>query len=283
MSLDYKYINKINKAVPPPNNFLKRFRFLFRKKVLDYLSLINMNNEKSFMRCLYCHYVFDDQIEDFEKLIFELKNIGDFVNTDTCIDILNNKKIIDGKYFHLSFDDGFKNNFTNAIPVLVKYNVPAIFFIPTSLIGSSWDQSKEFCLERTNYGDVIEFLKWSNILDIVSLGYEIGSHTSSHFRLSDIYTNKERLLFEVEDSKLLIEKKLKIPCKYISWPFGLLSDIDKLSFEVIKQTGFEACFGLFRGSITPGKTNKYMIPRHHFEVEWPIEHIKYFLRGNMEK
>ena len=34
---------------------------------------------------------------------------------------------------------------------------------------------------------------------------------------------------------------------------------------------------------TRGKTNKFMIPRHHFEVEWPIEHIKYFLSGNMEK
>ena len=134
-----------------------------------------------------------------------------------------------------------------------------------------------------DYGGVIEFLEWSDILEMVSLGYEIGSHTSSHFRLSDISTNKEQLLFEVKESKLVIEKKLKIPCKYISWPFGLLSDIDKLSLEVIKQVGYEACFGLFRGSIISGKTNKFMIPRHHFEVEWPIEHIKYFLSGNMEK
>ena len=210
MSLDNKYINRINKAVPPPKTFLKRLRFLLRKKVLDYLSSININNEKSFMRCICCHYVFDDQVEDFEKLIFELKNFGDFVDTETCNDILNNKKTIDGKYFHLSFDDGFKNNITNAIPILDKYDVPAIFFIPTSLIGSNWEQAREFCLDRTNYGGVIEFLEWSDVLDMVSLGYEIGSHTSSHLRLSDISTNKERLLFEVEDSKLVIEKELKL-------------------------------------------------------------------------
>ena len=283
MSLDYKYINQVTEAISPPKTFLKKIRFLFRNKALDFLSSIKLNNEKSFMRSICCHYVFDDQVKDFEKLILELKNIGDFVNTETCNDILDNKKTIDGKYFHLSFDDGFKNNITNAIPILDKYDVPAIFFIPTSLIGSNWEQAREFCLNRTNYGGVIEFLKWSDVLDMVSLGYEIGSHTSSHLRLSNISTNKKRLLFEIEKSKLVIEKEIKIPCKYISWPFGLLSDIDQLSIEVIKQTGYEACFGLFRGSITPGETNKFMIPRHHFEVQWPIEHIKYFLRGNMEK
>ena len=283
MTLDNKYINRLNEAVPHPKTFTKKLRYLLRKKTLDYLSLRNKNDEKLFMRCLYCHYVFDDQIEDFEKLITQLKNIGDFVDTDTCIDILKNNKIIDGKYFHLSFDDGFKNNITNAIPVLDKYSVPAIFFIPTSLIGSSWEESRIFCKERTNYGDVIEFLDWPDILNMISLGFEIGSHTSSHFRLSDISSNKDKLLFEIKGSKDLIEKKLKVPCKYISWPFGLRSDVNKTSIKVIENANYKACFGAFRGSIIPNKTNKFMIPRHHFEVEWPIAHTKYFLRGNMEK
>ena len=69
MSLNYKYINRINKAVPPPKTFLKRSRFLLRKKVLDYLSSININNEKSFMRCICCHYVFDDQTNKCIKVV----------------------------------------------------------------------------------------------------------------------------------------------------------------------------------------------------------------------
>ena len=103
MSLDYKYINQVTEAISPPKTFLKKIRFLFRNKALDFLSSIKLNNEKSFMRTICCHNVFDDQVEDFEKLILELKNIGDFVNTETCNDILDNKKTIDGKYFHLSF------------------------------------------------------------------------------------------------------------------------------------------------------------------------------------
>ncbi len=278
-----KYTISIKDAIPKPNTFRKKVRFSLRKMVLDYLAMINNKNEKNFMRCIYCHYVFDDQVEDFDKLIKELKNIGDFVDTKTCLDILENKNVIDGKYFHLSFDDGFKNNFINAFPILKKYKIPSIFFVPTSLIEADWNKTEEFCLVKTNYGSVIQFMDWADILEMDSYGYEFGSHTANHVRLSDPLININELNKEIMESKEVIEKKLGKKCNYISWPFGELKDVNNQALEIIKNVGYLGCFGAFRGSVITNKTNRFMIPRHHFEVEWPISHTKYFLRGNMEK
>ena len=58
-------------------------------------------------------------------------------------------------------------------------------------------------------------------------------------------------------------------------------DVER-SLALTKAAGYEACFGAFRGSMTPGSTDLFAIPRHHFEPEWPAAHVKYFARGNME-
>ena len=66
------------------------------------------------------------------------------------IDVYEEEKII-GKNFHLSFDDGFRNNFLNAVPILIRYQVPAIFFVPTSIIDADYDTIKNYCVNTTKY------------------------------------------------------------------------------------------------------------------------------------
>jgi peptidoglycan/xylan/chitin deacetylase (PgdA/CDA1 family) len=226
--------------------------------------------------------VFDDQRSDFERLILKLKKTGQFIDTGTCIQMLQGEKEIDRRYYHLSFDDGFRNIFTNALPILRKHEVPAILFVPSSLIESSWDKTQTYCLETTRYNSVIEMLRWDDLKEIVSLGYEIGSHTRTHARFSEISHNAALLEDELFGSKKELETNLGEECKYISWPYGRLTDADGVSLKTAKRAGYRACFGAYRGSIVPGQTDVFSIPRHHFEVQWPISHVEYFARGNME-
>ena len=67
-------------------------------------------------------------------MIVKLKSIGTFVDTDTLISMLNGNKKVDKKYFHLSFDDGFKNNFTNAFPILLKHDGEFFLFQHHTLV-----------------------------------------------------------------------------------------------------------------------------------------------------
>lgn len=277
-----EYATQWKEAAHLPYGIQGRVRKRIRDLALSTLALVGKNSPKKSLRCLFCHYVFDDQKEPFEKLIIQLKEMGTFIDTDACLDILAGKKEIQHNYFHLSFDDGFRNNFTNALPILQRHQVPAIFFVPTALMSADREAVEQYCLKTTRYRKPVEMMTWKDLGDILAAGYEIGSHTKSHARFSDISQNPVRLADEIAGSKDDIERNLGEECKYISWPFGTRADADAASLEHTKKAGYKACFGAFRGEIVPSATNPFSIPRHHFEVQWPLSHITYFLNGNME-
>jgi peptidoglycan/xylan/chitin deacetylase (PgdA/CDA1 family) len=281
--INNQYVNKWMAAVPQPDTIAKKIRSTLRYLYLSLASKnINKNNSSDFLRCIYCHYVFDDQIEKFEKIILALKNIGEFVTTDECLTMLNDNKQIKGNYFHLSFDDGFRNIYKNAYPILLKHSVPAITFLPTKFIDVDWEATAKYCIDIAKYKGVIETLKWNDVREMSKNGYEFGSHTRSHADLSKISDNNDILIDEINGSKSDINIQLNNNCDFFAWPFGEMKHIDDISLEFVRKAGYKACFGAFRGSIITGKTNILRLPRHHFEVEWPLTHIKYFVMGNME-
>lgn len=269
-------------AVPGCMSASRRLRELARTSVLSAMSVLSRRLPDTFIRCLYCHYVFDDQVAEFNRIIGRLRLLGTFIDTNTLLDMLAGRRPVDARYFHLSFDDGFRNNFTNALPVLRNHGVPAIFFVPSALVGADWERARDYCLDVTHYGAVIEMMRWDDLAAILDAGYEVGSHTRTHARFSAISTLRGHLENEIHGSKQDLEARLGYRCRYISWPYGRIGDADASSVDFTREAGYDACFGAFRGTVRPGRTDRYRIPRHHFEPHWPLGHVEYFARGNME-
>lgn len=62
----------------------------------------------------------------------------------------------------LTFDDGYKDNFDIALPILKKYSVPAIFFITTSVIGTDnllWYDRVRLYYERNRKKEILGALR----------------------------------------------------------------------------------------------------------------------------
>jgi len=269
-------------AVPRPNGIKEHVRGLLRRVALDAMSLLPGPQPARFLRGLYCHYVFDDQRAAFERIITDLCRIGSFIDTPTFMAMLEGRQPIDGRYFHLSFDDGFRNVYTNAVPVLSRLGVPAIAFVPSCVIGAEYEATKRYSLDTTQYAGIIEMMSWDDLKRMVAAGFEVGSHSRTHARLADVSADPARLQDEVIGSRLDIERELGVPCRYIAWPFGRITDVDGAALATVERGGYEGCFGAFRGSITPGGTDRFRIPRHQFEAQWPLRHVRYFAAGNME-
>ncbi len=94
-----------------------------------------------------------------EKFLFEksvkwlMRNGYSFISTDDLIHILKRNSICPKGAVWLTFDDGWKNNIENVVPVLKKYNIPATFFITTGSVensGSFWWRLTD------RYKDVLE-------------------------------------------------------------------------------------------------------------------------------
>lgn len=276
------YATRWREAAPQAEGLYGRARGLARDLVLRTRGHRTRIEGDAFLRGLYCHYVFDDQIDRFRELLVELQKVGTFVDTETCVEMLRGTRPIDGRYFHLSFDDGFRNIRTNAAPVLAELGIPAIAFVPSRVIEADYERTVDYCLNVTRYRGVVEMLSWEETRALPDFGVEVGSHTQTHARLSAISSRAGALEEEIAGSKRDLEDRLGVACRYISWPYGEIGDIDPTAISVVEQAGYDACFSAVRGTIIPGRSDPMRIPRHHFEVQWPESHVRYFLAGHAE-
>lgn len=80
----------------------------------------------------------------FEK---QMRFLSKNLKVGSIYDYLNGKCGVS-----ITFDDGYKNNYTNAYPILKKYNLSATFFVTTGLIGSGkikWDDKIASVIQNT--------------------------------------------------------------------------------------------------------------------------------------
>lgn len=104
----------------------------------------------------------------------------------------------------ITFDDGYKDNYIYAFPILKKYNLPATIFIIVNEVGRP-------------QGDR---LGWNEIMEMRDSGLiAFGSHTLTHKYLEEIKTEEE-LRKEIFDSKRILEEKLSRQVDIFSYPSG---------------------------------------------------------------
>jgi len=64
-----------------------------------------------------------------------------------AVDMVQGHKPVQPYSLVLTFDDGYRNNFTHALPILRRYGAPATFFVPTGFV----DNPRPFCSDRLDY------------------------------------------------------------------------------------------------------------------------------------
>lgn len=152
-------------------------------------------------------------INFFENQMRYLKNNGfetvDFNEIDP--NLKSKKQII------ITFDDGYKDILNNALPILKKYNFKATSFFVTNLIGqnNSWDVKKKSYKKK-------EIMNPSDILQWISSGMHIGSHSHNHVDLTKI--SEEKLLYELEFSKKFLEDKFNNKNNIFCYPYGKVNE-----------------------------------------------------------
>lgn len=73
--------------------------------------------------------------DEFEREIIFLKRHYNIISCSELLDVFRYNISLPKRSLIITFDDGYKDNYTNAFPVLKKYNIPAIIFLSTNYIG----------------------------------------------------------------------------------------------------------------------------------------------------
>lgn len=146
---------------------------------------------------------------------------------------LQNKESLGGSVA-ITFDDGYRDNFTDAFPILKKYNFPATIFVTTGAIGTADKRD----LQRMSAQELIE-MESSGLVSI-------EPHTTSHPRLSQL--SHTAALEEVTESKSALESLLKKKCTLFAYPYG---DFNTETVQLIRSTGLSAAVTVREGTIGP--------------------------------
>lgn len=128
----------------------------------------------------------------------------------------------------ITFDDGFKDQYTNAYPLLEKYGFVATFFIITGFVDE----------ERS------EYMSWAEIEVLHSDGMEIGSHSYTHPILSG--RSFDYVVWQALGSKEAIEARTGEAVRFFSYPSGRY---DQLVMQVLRSAGYWGAVTVEPGSL----------------------------------
>lgn len=166
--------------------------------------------------------------QEFEEQMEYLYQKGyHTITPDQLMVYLKSGKPLPEKPIMLTFDDGYLDNYTNAYPIMKKYNFTATIFIVTNFIGKD---------DR--------FMTWDQIKEMQKNGIVFGSHTANHKSLTSL--TREQIVDELGQSRDEITRQLGKPPKYFAYPTGTYNaEIE----DLVRKAGYKAAFTIEYGQV----------------------------------
>lgn len=148
-----------------------------------------------------------------------------FMTNAELTEVLDGKAKLPPKPVLLTFDDGYRDFYTDAYPILKKYHAKATQYVIAGFLNHSNNLTTSQMLEIAKEGLV-----------------EIGAHTVHHVWLKGLSLKKVRA--EVFQSKVTLEKLIGKPVNSFAYPFGAF---DEQAVQVVKEAGYESAVSTIPG------------------------------------
>ncbi|MDD5634554.1 MAG: polysaccharide deacetylase family protein [Candidatus Omnitrophica bacterium] len=178
--------------------------------------------------------------ENFKKQMTFLHDRGyTVISLDKLVDAIASGVKFMPKTVVVTFDDGLKDNYINAFPVLVKYNMPATIFLITGSVD-----------KRENY------LNWDQVELMAKNNIDFGGHTRNNVYLPEV-TDDNKLRAEIDGSKKDIEENTGREVKYFCYPTGGFNENIK---RIVAESGYKGACTTNRGLVR-GNTDVYELKR----------------------
>jgi len=247
-------------------------RWFLRNNILDLLSLFSKPAKG--IHILNGHMISknDSHIEVFLNQLEELNKITTFIKIEDAVDLITQRKKVDDVLIAFSFDDGFEECATMIAPALEQFGTNGLFFINPNFVEGDEAYIKNFTDNIVLAPGKLP-MRWDDIIKIRNAGHVIGAHTLDHFMINN--NDLFELEHQIGDCKKIIEANLGEPCDYFAIPFGKLEHANPASLDlaekyykyVFTQSNYKSYFSY----------NGKAVNRRHFEPNWPVKHVKYFI------
>lgn len=141
----------------------------------------------------------------------------------------------------VTFDDGYRDFYTEAFPILKKHGFRATMYLPTAYIGK----------ERSTFNQM-ECLTWSEVHELRKAGMVFGSHTVTHPKLYELTWDK--IEQEILESKKILDTELGESTASFAYPYAF-PETDSAFVQrletILKRANLKWCVTTRIGRVAP--------------------------------
>jgi peptidoglycan/xylan/chitin deacetylase (PgdA/CDA1 family) len=152
----------------------------------------------------------------------------------------------------ITFDDGYRDFRTLAVPVLGSLGLTAAVFAVSDFVGADvtpwWDAA-----ETSRH----PFLDWDELRQVAGQGFTVGSHGKTHAGMDEL--SPEAARDELALSKAALEAGLGREVALYAYPYGDPERMPDPARDLVRATGYRACFGY--GGLVEAGTSPFHIGR----------------------
>lgn len=171
----------------------------------------------------------------------------------------------------VTFDDGYRGLFDNALPILLDFDMSATVFIRCDVLETGLVPG-EAKAERN-------YMIWDEVTSASQAGVAIGAHTINHRSLARIPF--EQAATEIDGSKKCIEEHLRKPIRLFSYPYGTGGDINGQILHFVEQAEFAAAVTAINGTNT-SPDSLFALRRTKVEGRDSLATFRRLLQGGMD-
>lgn len=173
----------------------------------------------------------------------------------------------------LTFDDGYRDNLRNALPILRKYEYPAVLFVPIGFLDDGRPLPHEESLRLLGVRN--DTVGWDELAELEAGGIRIESHGIGHRPLSEL--DPADATREIALSKLRLEERLGREVVAFAFVKGSLADYRPEHASLVQQAGYQLAFTSVSGANGPA-SDRFRLRRYNVEP-YPARTFELVLAG----
>jgi len=174
----------------------------------------------------------------------------------TISELVENHEKLPEKSVVITFDDGYEDNYTNAYPLLKKYNFKATLFLVADRHNRDWSVQKKQHHDSGELG-LEPKLNDAQVAEMLASGLvELGGHTQTHANFATISEDEKRA--EIFQSKKDFEKRYAVQVNSFAYPFGIYLDSDA---QLVEEAGYTSAVTTKSGIESFKKAKRFQLRR----------------------
>ena len=197
----------------------------------------------------------------FDEQMAQLADLGyEPVSLDDVLAYYVDGKPLPPRAVLITFDDAYRDNLLNAVPVLRKHRYPAVLFVPIGYLDGTRPLPHDEHL--ASRGLVNPTLGWEELAALESGGIRVESHGIGHRPLADLEVDEAAR--EITLSKLRLEERLGRPVRAFAYVKGSEAHYRPVHLSLLRQAGYDLAFTSISGG-NGSHTDPLQLHRYNVE------------------